>query len=94
LFSRTSVNRVHKSSSSSTITIDFNIWLGLLFSSLTVDIHQTHHKWYTSDTWYISAYKVLKLIILLRNFKIMILHLMKIRIFILRLKMNILTSHD
>jgi len=93
-FCRTSVNRLHKSTSSSTITIDFNIWLGLLFSSLTVDIHQTYHKWYTGNTWFIIAYKVLKLIILLRNFKIMILHLMKIHISILRLKMNILTSHD
>lgn len=91
-FCRTSVNRLHKSSSSSTITIDFNIWLGLLFSSLTVDIHQTYHKWYTSNTWYISAYKVLKLIFLRGIFKIMILHLIKLHIFILRLTMNVLTS--
>lgn len=81
LFCRTSVNRLHKSSSSSTITIDFNIWLGLLSSSLTVDIHQTHHEWYTSNTWYISAYKVLKLIILLWDFKILILYLLKITFF-------------
>ena len=81
-FCRTSVNRLHKSSSSSTITIDFNIWLASLFSSsLTVNSHQTHHIWYTSNTWYIIAYKVLKLIILLRDFKIMILHLLKITFF-------------
>ncbi len=80
-FCRTSVNRLHKSSSSSTITIDFNIRWALLSSSLTVDIHQTHHKWYTSNTWFIIAYIVLKLIILLGNFKIMILHLLKITFF-------------
>lgn len=92
-FCRTSVNRLHKSSSSSTITMDFNVWLGLLFSSLTVDSHQTHHKWYTSNTWFIIAYKVLKLIILLRDFKILNVYLIKIIFFIFRLTINILRSH-
>jgi len=91
-FCRTSVNRLHKSFSSSTITIDFNIGWALLSSSLTVDIHQTHHEWYTSNTWYVSAYKVLKLIILLGNFKKLILHLLKITFFYSSSQMNILTS--
>jgi hypothetical protein len=81
-FCRTSVNRLHKSSSSSTITIDFHIWLCLLFSSsLTVYIHQTHHVWYTSNPSYIISYKVLKLILFLRNFKLLNLYLMKITFF-------------